>query len=153
MSEDAIAALVDAAPARVAGARPGRLPAARRRRMHAVDFTRPTKFSADQERKISRAMEAVCRTATSRLSAELRVPLELEVISTTQLTWTNAHSQVPEGALSAIVTVDPIGTRLLLCGEQGLCPARRDRAAGPRHRQRPARRPDRHRLGAGAALL
>jgi flagellar motor switch protein FliM len=122
MSEDAIAALVDAARD---GGRPAEEPAAptaqaRRRRMHAVDFTRPTKFSSDQERRISRAMEAVCRTATSRLSAELRVPLELEVISTTQLTWTNAHSMVPEGALSAIVTVDPVGTRLLLCGEQGL---------------------------------
>jgi flagellar motor switch protein FliM len=123
MSDDAISALVDAA--REGGGRsaedaPSASAPARRRRMHAVDFTRPTKFSSDQERRISRAMEAVCRTATSRLSAELRVPLELEVITTTQLTWTNAHSQVPEGALSAIVTVEPVGTRLLLCGEQGL---------------------------------
>jgi flagellar motor switch protein FliM len=118
MSEDAIAALVDAAKdGRPADETPS---PARRRRMHAVDFTRPTKFSADQERRISRAMEAVCRTATSRLSAELRAPLELEVISTTQLTWTNAHSQVPEDALSAIVHVKPVGTRLLMCGEQGL---------------------------------
>jgi flagellar motor switch protein FliM len=122
MSEDAIAALVDAAKEgapRTSDDGPAAAPA-RRRRMHPVDFTRPTKFSSDQERRISRAMEAVCRTATSRLSAELRVPLELEVISTTQLTWTNAHSLVPEGALSAIVNVEPVGTRLLLSGEQGL---------------------------------
>ena len=62
MSQEAIAALVDAA-------KEGRLPAApeapvRRRRVHAVDFSRPTKFTADQERRIKRAMETFCRTAT-----------------------------------------------------------------------------------------
>ena len=40
-------------------------------------------------------METFCRTATSRLSAELRAPLELEVIASSQLTWANAHAQVP----------------------------------------------------------
>ena len=48
LSSDAIAALVDAA-------KEGRLPyeprpATRRRRMRPVDFSRPTKFTADQER-------------------------------------------------------------------------------------------------------
>ncbi|MGH2968411.1 MAG: flagellar motor switch protein FliM [Solirubrobacteraceae bacterium] len=118
MSPDAIAALVDAA-------KEGRLPEephapARRRRMHAVDFTRPTKFTSDQERRIKRAIEAFCRTATSRLSAELRAPLELEVINTSQLTWNNAHSQVPDASLTAFVALQPIGTRMMLSGEQGL---------------------------------
>ena len=50
LSEDAIAALVDAA-------RDGRLPEEkpapqRRRRMRAVDFTRPTKFTSEQERRL-----------------------------------------------------------------------------------------------------
>ena len=79
LSADAIAALVDAA-------REGRLPEEtttpqRRRRMRAVDFTRPTKFTSDQERRLKRSLEAFCRTASTRLSAELRVPLELEVIN------------------------------------------------------------------------
>ena len=92
LSADAIAALVDAA-------REGRLPEdaptpQRRRRMRAVDFTRPTKFTSEQERRLKRALEAFCRTASTRLSAELRVPLELEVINSTQLTWANAHAQV-----------------------------------------------------------
>jgi flagellar motor switch protein FliM len=118
MSPEAIAALVSAA-------REGRLPEesqtpVRRRRMHAVDFSRPTKFSSDQERRIKRAMEAFCRTATSRLSAELRAPLELEIIGTNQLTWANAHSQAPEGALTALVGVQPVGTRMMLAAESGL---------------------------------
>jgi flagellar motor switch protein FliM len=118
MSQDAIAALVDAA-------KEGRLPAeseppARRRRVATVDFSRPTKFTADQERRIKRAMETFCRTATSRMSAELRAPLELEVISTSQLTWNNAHSAVPEGALSALVSLEPGGGRMMLATESTL---------------------------------
>ena len=109
LSADAIAALVDAA-------REGRLPEEtatpqRRRRMRAVDFTRPTKFTADQERRLKRSLEAFSRTASTRLSAELRVPLELEVINASQLTWANAHAQVLSKSISAITEVQPIGTR------------------------------------------
>ena len=118
LSADAIAALVDAA-------REGRLPeetqgAQRRRRMRAVDFTRPTKFTSDQERRLKRGLDTFCRTASTRLSAELRMPLELEVINSTQLTWGNAHSQVPAGSITAIVEAQPIGTRMMLSAEPGL---------------------------------
>jgi flagellar motor switch protein FliM len=118
MSADAIAALVDAA-------KEGRLPeerrpAPRRRRMRPVDFTRPTKFTADQERRLKRTMEAFCRTASTRLSAELRVPLELEMIDASQLTWRDAHTQVPSGSISAIAEARPIGTKLLLTSEVNL---------------------------------
>src|SRR5919112_5753455 len=97
LSPDAIAALVDAA-------REGRVPEEpaapqRRRRMRAVDFTRPTKFTPEQERKLRRALEAFCRTASTRLSAEVRAPLELEVLAATQLTWANAHAQLPAGCV------------------------------------------------------
>jgi flagellar motor switch protein FliM len=115
MSPDAIAALVEAA-------RDGRpaeeqRPAARRRRMRPVDFSRPTKFTADQERRLKRTMEAFCRTASTRISAELRAPFELEVLTTSQLTWGNAHAQVPAGSISAVAEVKPIATRVLLASE------------------------------------
>jgi flagellar motor switch protein FliM len=118
LSADAIAALVDAA-------RDGRLPEEspvrqRRRRMRAVDFTRPTKFTSDQERRLRRSLEAFCRTASTRLSAELRVPLELEVINASQLTWANAHAQVVAGSIDAIAEVKPLGTRLMMSAEHAL---------------------------------
>jgi flagellar motor switch protein FliM len=118
LSPDAIAALVDAA-------RDGRLPEEapspqRRRRMRAVDFTRPTKFTAEQERRLRRTLEAFCRTASTRLSAELRAPLELELLTSTQLTWANAHGQVPPHSLAAIFQAHPIDTRLLLAAESSL---------------------------------
>ena len=119
LSDDAIAALVEAAKQ---GSLPeeNAAPARKRVRVQAVDFTRPTKFSSDQERRIKRAMETFCRTATSRLSAELRAPLELEIIASSQLTYSHAHSQVPEGSLTAVVGLAPVGTSMLLAAEQAL---------------------------------
>jgi flagellar motor switch protein FliM len=118
LTADAVAALVDAA-------REGRLPEEaptqqRRRRMRAVDFTRPSKFTPEQERRLRRALEAFCRTASTRLSAELRAPLELEVLASTQLTWGNAHGQLPGDAIGAFVETRPAGTRMLLSTEQAL---------------------------------
>jgi flagellar motor switch protein FliM len=119
LSPDAIAALVDAA-------KEGRLPEeaapdrSRQRRMRTVDFTRPTKFTAEQERRIKRALDTFCRTASTRLSAELRMSLELEVISVNQLTWSNAHGQVPVRSIACTVDVAPLGTRMLLSTEMNL---------------------------------
>jgi flagellar motor switch protein FliM len=119
LSPDAIAALVDAA-------REGRLPEeasterVRQRRMRTVDFTRPTKFTADQERRIRRVMDTFCRTASTRLSAELRMSLELEVINVSQLTWANAHGLVPPRSISAAVTTEDATVPMLLSAESGL---------------------------------
>jgi flagellar motor switch protein FliM len=116
MSNDAVAALVEAA-------RRGELPegdarpAPRRSRVRKIDFTRPAKFSSDQERRLGRVLDTFCRTASTRLSAELRMPVELELIATAQLTWANAHAQLPEGAICATVGATPIGTRMLLGAE------------------------------------
>jgi flagellar motor switch protein FliM len=119
LSPDAIAALVEAA-------KEGRLPEdtgadrSRHRRMRTVDFTRPTKFTSDQERRIRRALETFCRTASTRLSAELRMPLELEVINVSQLTWGNAHGQVPPRSVSCLIDVPDVPTRMLLSAELNL---------------------------------
>jgi flagellar motor switch protein FliM len=119
LSPDAIAALVEAA-------KEGRLPddssadRGRQRRMRTVDFTRPTKFTADQERRIKRALETFCRTASTRLSAEMRMPLELEVINVSQLTWGNAHAQVPPRSVACLIDVPDVTTRMLISAELNL---------------------------------
>jgi flagellar motor switch protein FliM len=92
----------------------------RQQRLRTVDFTRPTKFTSDQERRIKRALETFCRTASTRLSAELRMPLELEVINVNQLTWGNAHAQVPVGSVSCLIEMPEGATRLLLSAELNL---------------------------------
>ena len=92
--------------------------------MRAVDFTRPTKFTAEQERRSAARSTRSAAPPSTRLSAELRVPLELEVLTTTQLTWANAHGAVPPNSTAAIFDVEPIGTRMLLSTESRSCWAR-----------------------------
>ena len=117
LNPDQIAALVEAA-------KQGQLPdqatsaSRRRHRVRKVDFTRPTKFTSDHQRRIGRAIDTFCQTAATRLSAELRYPIELEAISTTQVTWSGAQALLPANSLSVLLDVEPIGTQMLLSAEQ-----------------------------------
>ncbi len=82
--------------------------------LRTIDWSRPTKFSLDQENRLRRAHEAVCRTAMTRLAAEHRIDLELEITDVTQHTWENALGLVPRESMCATLHADPINTRLLL---------------------------------------
>ena len=115
LTNDQIAALVEAAKQ---GELPDDSAAARRgRRLRTVDFARPTKFTSEQERRIVRTLDMFCQTAAARLTAELRVPLELEVINTTQLTWSAAQQQLPPASLGTPLEVAPHDTRMLMTAE------------------------------------
>lgn len=84
-----------------------------------IDFTRPTKFTPDHERRLHRALAAFCRTSSTRLSAELRLPIELEIAEVTQLTWANAHDRLSSTALCALVELQPSDTEMLLAADSG----------------------------------
>ena len=117
LTADEVAALVEAAKQ---GHVPGQPSAGSRRghRLRTVDFSRPTKFTSDHQRRVARAIDTFCQTAATRLSAELRCPIELEVINTTQLTWSASQAQLPSGSVAVTLEVHPIGTRMLLTAEQ-----------------------------------
>src|SRR6185312_3453515 len=122
LTNDQVAALVEAAQQgelsdEQSGGHRSHTPARRGRRLRSVDFARPTKFTSEHERRIVRALDAFCTTAATRLSAELRVPLELEVIDTTQLPWSSAQSAIPADSVGAALAVSPVGTRMLLTAE------------------------------------
>jgi flagellar motor switch protein FliM len=114
LSNDQIEALV-------AAAREGRAEEPQQhkrvRRVRAIDFSRPTKFAQDQQRRLQRAHETFCRTAGTRLSAELRVPIELEVLSIDQLTFAAAVAGIPQPSVLGIVEVTPLGTSILATAE------------------------------------
>ncbi len=93
-------------------------PTRRPRRVRDIDFTRPVKLAPDQQRRFERAHETFCRTASTRLSAELRTPFELEVINVEQLTWSSALSGVPQPSIFGIVTTQPADTTILVSMEQ-----------------------------------
>jgi flagellar motor switch protein FliM len=115
LAPDEIAALVEAASE-------GRLPvepAAGERRprwLRKVDFTRPTKFSTEQTRRLTRVIEAWCRSGSTRMSAE-RVPMTLELLDVSQLTWTNAHAQVPADSVISLLELQPSAGRWVLTSE------------------------------------
>jgi flagellar motor switch protein FliM len=116
MNPEQVAALVEAAKQ---GQIPEQAAAPRRgHRLRTVDFSRPTKFTADHQRRIARAIDTFCQTSVTRLSTELRTAVELETINTSQATWSGAQSQLPSGSLWVTLEVQPLGTRLLLTVEQ-----------------------------------
>ncbi|HEV2812747.1 MAG TPA: FliM/FliN family flagellar motor switch protein [Solirubrobacteraceae bacterium] len=118
---DRIAALMAAAGAQPGRSADGGEPGTGRRPrwLRTVDFSRPTKFTTDQERRLTRAIEAYCRTASARLAAE-RVPCELELLDCSQHTWSNAQAYVPPGSVIALAGIEPLGTRLVLSAEHAL---------------------------------
>jgi flagellar motor switch protein FliM len=87
--------------------------------MKTIDFTRPTKFTPDHERRLGRALVAFCRTSSTRLSAELRLPIELDFVEATQLTWANAHDRLTASTLCAMVELQPVGTQVVLGVDAG----------------------------------
>jgi flagellar motor switch protein FliM len=116
MNPEQVAALVEAAKQ---GQIPEQAAAPRRgHRLRTVDFSRPTKFTADHQRRIARAIDTFTQTSVTRLSTELRTPLELETINTSQATWSGAQSQLPGSSLWVTLEVQPLGTRILLTVEQ-----------------------------------
>ena len=116
VTDDRIAALV-------AAAREGRLEeegGEDRRRAPAVrrmSFTRPTKFSHDLQRRLARSHETFCRKVAGRLGAELRVPVDCEVIAITQHTWANAHAELAVSAVCGVLESADPRTRMLLNSE------------------------------------
>jgi flagellar motor switch protein FliM len=119
LSPDEIAQLV-------AAAKEGGLPVKqiergrRPRRVRELDFSRPVKLAPDQQRRFERAHETFCRTASTRLSAELRSPIEFEIINVDQLTWSAALADVPQPSIFGVLATQPLETTVLICAERAL---------------------------------
>jgi len=105
-----------------------------------VDFRRPRQFTNDAQRRLRRTLDTFCRTASSRMSAELRTAADLEVVSVDQRTWSDAHGQIPGNALTAVLAAEPIGTRMLFAAEQPLLVAAIERMLGGSGEQPPPQR-------------
>jgi flagellar motor switch protein FliM len=118
LSAEEVAALVEKAKQGQLPDQPSSTSARRSLRLRTVDFSRPTKFTADHQRRIARAIDTFCQTSVTRLSSELRTAIELETINTTQATWSGAQAQLPAGSLWVTLDVQPLGTRMLFTVEQ-----------------------------------
>ena len=112
----------------------------RARRIREVDFTRPTKFTPDQQRRLERAHESFCRTTASRLSASLRLPIEIDVVNVQQLTWASVVTEIPQPTLFADVKVGQLGTHMVMSTDMAMIVRLIERLLGS---QLPARAIDR----------
>jgi flagellar motor switch protein FliM len=98
-----------------------RAPAPRReRQVRTVDFSQPTKFTAELRRRIVRVLGPFCEAFAIRLSSELRVPVELVVADSSQLTWSAAKAQLHASAIAVALEVQPIERQILLAIEPSL---------------------------------
>jgi flagellar motor switch protein FliM len=82
-----------------------------------VDFSQPTKFTAELRRRIMRVLGSFCEAYALRLSTELRAPVELAVADSSQLTWSAAKAQLSADTIAVALGVQPIERHLLLCVE------------------------------------
>jgi flagellar motor switch protein FliM len=89
----------------------------RQQRLRSVDFTRPTKFTTDHQRRINRAIDGFCLGAAGRLTAELRSSVEFETLNTTQVTWAAAQASIPTHSLAVTLEVRPLGSHILMTVE------------------------------------
>jgi flagellar motor switch protein FliM len=89
----------------------------RAHRVREIDFSRPSKFSPETQRRFERAHQAFCRAASAQLGAELRAVTELEVIDLDQLSFSVAIGRVPHPSLYGLVETEPLGTTILLAIE------------------------------------
>ncbi len=85
-----------------------------------VDFSQPTKFTAELRRRIVRVLGPFCEAYALRLSTELRAPAELTLADSSQLTWAAAKAQLSADAIAVALQVAPIDRQLLLCIEPPL---------------------------------
>ncbi len=79
-----------------------------------IDFSQPTKFTADFRRRVGRLLGPFCEAVAGRLSTELRAPVELRVSDSSQLTWSAARAQLPAQSVSVALNVNPVERQMLL---------------------------------------
>jgi flagellar motor switch protein FliM len=139
MSEGRIASLFERA---AAGDRPMDIVdgGGRARWLRTIDFTRPTKFTPDQESRLRRAHESFCRLASTRLAGD-RIPMEIEIVDVLQLTWSDAHALSDRAAMSAQLLAAPLGSKLLLSMDVPLLLACIERLLGSPSEASPEERP------------
>ncbi len=90
----------------------------RARRIRTLDFSQPTKFTAEFRRQIGRVLGPFCEAVSNRLSGELRTQVDVRVSDSSQLTWSAARAQLPAQSVAVALQVKPIERQMLLEIEQ-----------------------------------
>jgi len=132
LSQDAIAALVDAArggdlpaPTEPEAPRRGRAPSIR-----VVDFRRTVKFKAEHQERLKRAAETFCRVASTRITSELRSMAVLELMQVEQGMWSRVHAELAPTSLCGVLSSEEERPPIVMAVEQPLVLEAVDRLLG-----------------------
>lgn len=79
-----------------------------RKRIRVYDFRRPSKFSKDQINTLQVIYENYARSLGTYLSAQLRTPVQIEVLSVEQLTYEEFIRSIPNPTILSIFSVYPL---------------------------------------------
>jgi flagellar motor switch protein FliM len=82
-----------------------------------LDFSQPTKFTAEIRRRIAAALEPFGEALSTWLTGELKCEVELSVADVAQRTWAEARSQLPADAIAVAVEAASIERNMLLSVE------------------------------------
>lgn len=80
----------------------------------ALDFSAPTKFTAELRRRVGRVLTPFCKALSTRLSADLRAHVEVREVDAHQLSWAAARGELPEESMLVAVDAKPIDRQMLL---------------------------------------
>lgn len=83
-----------------------------------IDFRRPMKFTREQLRVLERAHDGFCRSASNRMSAEMRSEIVMRFLASDQLPYSTViGEELPQHAFMLVLEAEPIGTRFALVVE------------------------------------
>jgi flagellar motor switch protein FliM len=80
----------------------------KRKRIRVYDFRRPSKFSKDQFNTLQVIYENYARSLGTYLSAQLRTPVQIEVLSVEQLTYEEFIRSIPNPTILNIFSLYPL---------------------------------------------
>jgi flagellar motor switch protein FliM len=102
-----------------------------RSRVATVDFSRPSKFTKDQERELRRTTETFARTASASLSAALRTQVHIDdMVAVSQMSWSQAVREDASRFLFAVIEIAELETKMLIACERAMILALVDRMCG-----------------------
>lgn len=79
-----------------------------RKKVKVYDFRRPNKFSKDQVHTLQVIYENYARSLGTYLSAQLRAPVQIEVLSVEQLTYEEFIRSIPNPTILNIFSLYPL---------------------------------------------
>jgi flagellar motor switch protein FliM len=90
------------------------------RSVRALDFSQPTKFTAEVRRRMAGALTTFCSELAEALSEELRCPVQLEVAELAQHTWAGGKARLAADSFAVAVEAGDPERQMLLSIEPSM---------------------------------